>query len=77
MPETIYVKLVGGEVPVWRPVLANKIQSDVYKILPSPSNHMPLGEQWEFVPGSLVEVKEKLMDNQFVKVAVSSNFLIG
>lgn len=77
MSETIYVKLVDESVSVWRPVLAQKIQNEVYKILPPPANEIPKDEKWEFNPGSLVEVREKLMDDHFVKVAVSANFIVG
>ena len=49
---TIYVSLVGEGVPVWRPVAAEPLDREVFRILGE--NEDPETEVWEFVPGELV-----------------------
>jgi hypothetical protein len=48
-PETIYVALADEAVQVWRPVLAQHLQGDRYRILEQPYD--TTSERWEFVPG--------------------------
>jgi hypothetical protein len=50
--ETIYVRLIGEQVDVWRPVQARHILGDVYLIVDQPYDRDD--ETWEFDPGSSV-----------------------
>ncbi|WP_413578602.1 hypothetical protein ACLVWU_08700 [Bdellovibrio sp. HCB290] len=56
----IHVRLLDEGVDVWRPVSAVKQnESNVYLILPSPSNVIPEGEHWEFSPGEKVFAEKR------------------
>lgn len=70
--ETIYIKLQNEGVDVWRPVQAsfNSIENTYYIELP-PINVVPQDEEWEFVPGMSVSVKQKEFEGKSVKVAIS------
>ena len=73
MQETIYVRLVGEGVEVWRPVLAVKRSSpNSYLILDSPSNTVPETESWEFNPGTLVLVKEITIEGKKSLAAIEA-----
>jgi hypothetical protein len=50
--QTIYVKLVGEGVEVWRPVKAEHLRDDVYLIVDQPYDRD--SETWQFGPGSSV-----------------------
>ena len=70
MSQTIYVKLMNEDIDVWRPVLAESgADTNLFLILPHPTNHMPSGEEWEFMPGSRVLTKEMMLEGNLVKVA--------
>jgi len=47
----VYVKLIGEGTTVWRPVDAERVSSDVFRLS---SGVVEPGEQWEFQPSSLV-----------------------
>lgn len=49
---TIYVKLVDELIPVWRPVKAELISDNVYRIVDQPYQRDI--EEWEFQPGERV-----------------------
>lgn len=49
-PVTIYVQLLDEDVPVWRPVAAEPVEGDLYRII----GHPPDGEHWPFVAGEVV-----------------------
>lgn len=66
---TIYVRLLGEDIEVWRPVQAEKINESIYKILSE--ENVPAGEDWEFQHGSLVEVVEKKSDHEVILTAIS------
>lgn len=51
--EKIYVALIDEGLDVWRPVDAEYISPDTYKIL----EKMPEGEVWEYQPGDIVYCK--------------------
>jgi hypothetical protein len=53
MTEQIFVALMDEDVSVWRPVQAEKIATDTYRIAPNVDPGQ-LGESWEFPPGSTV-----------------------
>ncbi len=70
MNQTIYVKLLNEGVDVWRPVVAENVADAIsFLILPSPTNVVPSGEEWEFKPGSRVLTKEVELEGNLVKVA--------
>jgi hypothetical protein len=50
--ETIYVALLDEGVDVWRPVRAEHVRADVYRI--ADQTYEAETERWEFVPGDLV-----------------------
>ena len=51
----IYVALLDEGVDVWRPVDAERVQGDDYKLAGS----VPDGEKWEFQPGDVVRCHER------------------
>lgn len=58
MPEhSIYVKLLDEGTDVWRPVRAERAGAETYQII---DQEVPEDEVWEFAPGSLVIVTEKV-----------------
>ncbi|GMU81270.1 MAG: hypothetical protein AMXMBFR47_11410 [Planctomycetota bacterium] len=67
---TIYVRLVGEGVDVWRPVLANEGPDRTYLI--DPNSAVPRDEQWEFQPGERVRCCDMLLTGRNVLVAVAS-----
>lgn len=69
--EKIYVRLLDEGIDVWRPVLASRIpNTDQYYIEKEPINIVPKLEQWEFLPGTNVEVVESLSDSEIIKKIV-------
>ncbi|WP_375382723.1 hypothetical protein [uncultured Sphingomonas sp.] len=47
---SLYMRLLDEGVDVWRPVEAESLPSDGYRIL----GPVPDGETWEFQPGAIV-----------------------
>jgi hypothetical protein len=47
---TVYVRLLGEGVDVWRPVQAEHVADDLYRLM----GDVPSGETWSFVPGGVV-----------------------
>jgi hypothetical protein len=56
MSDTIYVYLVDEGTDVWRPVLAEHIRDDMYRITSAPPDDT---ETWEFVTGETVRCRAK------------------
>ena len=52
--ETIYVPLLEEGTDVWRPVVAEKLIDETFRIL----GEMPEDERWEYRPGQRVFVKQ-------------------
>ena len=50
--EQIYVALLGEGVDVWRPVQAEHLHNNVYRILNQPYDRAT--ESWQFEPGDQV-----------------------
>lgn len=70
MNQIIYVRLIDEGVDVWRPVVAKQMSPDgLFFILPFPSNTIPIGENWEFAPGTHVLTKEIKLEGNQVRVA--------
>ena len=53
--ETIYVALLEEGTDCWRPVLAEPIDSETYRI----KGEIPEEEVWEFQPGDVVRCRAK------------------
>lgn len=51
--ETIFVRLLGEGVEVWRPVRATCLGEDVFRL---DETSVPAEEDWEFRPGDAVQV---------------------
>jgi hypothetical protein len=66
--ETIYVYLPDEAVDVWRPVQAEKLEDDVYRVL----GPIPEEAVWEFPPGSIVRVQARQLSGGDARVAVSN-----
>lgn len=58
---TIYVYLPDEAVDVWRPVIAERLGPDLFRIADS----VPEDEQWEFLPGQMVRVRERRLSGDW------------
>lgn len=56
MNATIHIYLLDEGVDVWRPVSAEFICDNIYKIVETPPNDT---EKWEFVCGDTVRCRQK------------------
>lgn len=59
MTQTIYVALLDEGTDVWRPVQAEQVKGNAYRILDS----MPEDESWEFPSGAVVHCKEMTLSS--------------
>jgi hypothetical protein len=67
--ERIYVYLLNEPVDAWRPVHADEIGHGLYHI--GLDNYAPDDEEWEFLPGDYVAVREmRFNDDRVELVAV-------
>ena len=64
--ETIFVRLLGEGVDVWRPVRATPLGGSMFRLGEDP---VPPDEEWGFHPGDHVRVEERQGDAGPVKVA--------
>ena len=69
MTEIIYVQLLNEGTKVYRPISARKISDETY-VIEKQDLFNPKDEFWEFLPGTHVRVEKKLLQGQFVTVAV-------
>ena len=53
----IYVPLLDEGTDVWRPVAAEHIKDDIYRIV----GEIPADERWQFVPGQVVRVRQQTL----------------
>jgi len=67
--ERIFVYLKDEGTEVWRPTLGRKISHMVFELLATP-DYDPEDETWEFVPGTVVECEERILNGASVLVAV-------
>lgn len=58
---TIYVGLLDEGTDVWRPVKAEPLGNDLYRI--DPETEIPGDEQWQFGPGDTVRCRERNFDS--------------
>jgi hypothetical protein len=56
MNVTIHVYLLDEGVDVWRPVSAELVRKDIYRITGTPPDD---SEKWEFMPGDVVRCRQK------------------
>lgn len=54
----IYIRLLNEGVDVVRPTYGEFIANNIFRVLPT-ENYDPEDEEWEFLPGSIVECKRK------------------
>ena len=54
---TIYVYLLDEGIDCWRPVSAEHIRDDVYRIVSEPPD--PEDEKWEYLPGAVVRCRQQ------------------
>lgn len=66
--ETIFVKLLDEGVDAWRPILAERVAGDVYRIV---DQELPAGEKLEFQPGTEVVCKPTMLSEGVEIVAMS------
>jgi len=64
---TIYVKMLDEGTDVWRPVVADKVSEDVFRLVGTHDD----SEEWEFPTGSLVRVENRKMSSGMSIVAVA------
>jgi hypothetical protein len=64
---TIYVALLNEGVDVWRPVHAVPLDGDLYRI----EDSVPVEEDWEFPPGSVVRCERREPDDDSRLFAVT------
>jgi hypothetical protein len=54
---TVYVALLDEGVDVWRPVQAEHLGDDLYRL----TGEQPDGEAWHFATGDVVKCKERTL----------------
>ncbi len=54
---TIYVYLLDEGTDCWRPVSAEHLRDDVYRIKGEPPD--PEDEKWEYLPGAVVRCRQQ------------------
>ena len=69
--DTIYVRLIGEGVDVYRPVPATRVAPRTY-VLKGKELFVPDDEDWEFGPGATVMVERRILGGESVLVAISS-----
>ena len=59
MPGTsmVYVALLDEDVEVWRPVEAEPVGGDLYRL----TGEIPDGEVWAFAPGDVVRCETRML----------------
>jgi len=65
----VYVRLLGEGTSVFRPAPARRIAEGVVQLL-APDGFDPDDEDWEFAPGSVVQVEERELEGEDVLLAV-------
>jgi hypothetical protein len=73
MSSIVYVYLLNEGTDVWRPVPATKLKENVY-LLHGSEIFDPEDEDWEFLPGTKVFVKERLSDGAKILVAIAPSY---
>lgn len=71
----IYVALLDEGVDVWRPVEAEHVADDRFRIVEQAYERDM--ESWEFEPGSIVRVERRTLSEGECLVAVSNSEMLG
>jgi hypothetical protein len=66
---TVYVYLLDEGTDVWRPVTAERVGSDRFRL----SGPLPRGETWQFPPGEVVRCEQRVLSGGPVLVAVGGS----
>jgi hypothetical protein len=66
---SIYVQLLNEGTKVFRPVPSLKIAELIFE-LRGENIYNPFDEEWEFIPGDVVLVEKKEVENDVVLVAI-------
>jgi hypothetical protein len=56
MNTTIYISLLDEGTDVWRPVSAEQVSGDIYRVTGTPPDDT---ESWEFATGDMVRCREQ------------------
>ncbi|MCA9918590.1 MAG: hypothetical protein KC445_11600 [Anaerolineales bacterium] len=67
----IYIPLLDEGTLVIRPTEGKQVKENIFLILPT-ENYDPSAELWMFPPGSIVECKREIWENEEVWVARNS-----
>lgn len=67
--KTIYIQLLNEGSVAYRPVFADKIKDNIYKI-DGFECYNPDDEDWEFLPNTYVLAEERNLSGKIVLVAV-------
>lgn len=66
---SVYVRLLGEGTVVFRPTLAVPLGPRMVKLL-APSDYDPDDEDWEFKPGSIVQIEPRTFEGEPAFLAV-------
>jgi len=66
----VYVRLLNEGTAVYRPVEVAIVEGGAVKLIAPPGFDLE-DEEWEFKPGSIVLLKEQILEGKDVLVAVS------
>ena len=61
--QKVYVRVVNEDVAVWRPVMAERVGGETYRLLDNP----PDDEMWEFATGSVVRCDVRQLSGDYGK----------
>jgi hypothetical protein len=67
----VYVRLLGEGTVVFRPTPAMPLEPGTVKLL-APSNYDPDDEDWEFKPGTIVQIEPRMLEGSPAYLAVTS-----
>ena len=63
----VYVALLDEGVDAWRPVQAERVRGDLYRL----TGERPEGEAWPFAVGDVVKCAPRMLDGQSEPVLVA------
>lgn len=67
--EKLLIKLLNEGTIVYKPVMSTLIKSNIYQI-DKENEYDSEDEKWEFLPGEIVFVEEKIIDNKKLIIAI-------
>jgi hypothetical protein len=74
--DVVYVRLIGEGTLVYRPVRADRVDAETFRLIAPPGHgaewkYEPEWEEWEFEPGGVVRCERRVLGGNEVLVAVS------